>query len=597
MVTYFILSSCSFEQTDANQTKPAQIDLYTNAAKEKNASNHSLSMVKSGGSTKDAALTTKKVKSNAPVLLFTDLNSGPDVGLGDGKGSGTIVTLWGKYLGSEQGASTVLFIDSQGVSRACEVYYWKNADGRLPGGPANLYDSHNMQEIACSIPDSAMGAGSLVVSVENKQSNNLPFVVREGDILFVAPGGDNIFKCSWEVPCEYIDGSFKHKQLNKALGNKRLKAGDIVYSRGVKEPSSASGGVEVGLYLREIKGTETHPISLVAYPGTRASVSSANRGINSHKSSYINVSKYAIEVGYAFKEAPIKAGSPAKSNFHINAQQGRYVGNLMTQKEGKCFTGWSGAIVSNGLGGDGIKVYGNQILGLGCPNSSRYQHTIYLSNRVPGAYIKAWDVSYNYLKDNDVFLGLHMYDQTIYDDKVNLNCSWDVYGTILVTNNVIINQRGAGINISTADNNGEKYPCWTADIVIDNNTLTNVGLGKPQEDNVANADAIRVTGDLGASKVTITNNTVYGYGHNDSWQLDNANALEISLNVADPIVIIENNSFVQTARHKRLKWLYTTEKITSSNNNIFWNTATKSGNTPPKTLKNNIVRPPAQSLE
>ncbi len=37
-----------------------------------------------------------------PVLYFTDLTSGPDTGIGDGLGSGTIVTVWGVNLGSSQ---------------------------------------------------------------------------------------------------------------------------------------------------------------------------------------------------------------------------------------------------------------------------------------------------------------------------------------------------------------------------------------------------------------------------------------------------------------------------------------------------------------
>lgn len=43
----------------------------------------------------------------APILNFSDITSGPDTGLGDGYGSGAIVTIWGNNLGSSQGASTI----------------------------------------------------------------------------------------------------------------------------------------------------------------------------------------------------------------------------------------------------------------------------------------------------------------------------------------------------------------------------------------------------------------------------------------------------------------------------------------------------------
>ena len=42
-----------------------------------------------------------------PVLYFSDLTSGPKTGLGDGKGSGAIVTVWGRNLGNSQGTSEV----------------------------------------------------------------------------------------------------------------------------------------------------------------------------------------------------------------------------------------------------------------------------------------------------------------------------------------------------------------------------------------------------------------------------------------------------------------------------------------------------------
>ena len=121
--------------------------------------------------------------SKAPYLAFSDLISGPDTGMGDGVGSGTVVTIWGQNLGSAQLDSKIYFTDSSQTRReAAHVYYWKNADGELPSGPANLYESHRMQEIALSIPDSAAGLGLIHVEVNGKASNTLPFTVRTGNV-------------------------------------------------------------------------------------------------------------------------------------------------------------------------------------------------------------------------------------------------------------------------------------------------------------------------------------------------------------------------------------------------------------------------------
>ena len=103
----------------------------------------------------------------APLLYFSDLVNGPKSGLGDGLGDGAIVTAWGVNLGSVQNSSKIYLKDSAGaIIEMAHTYYWKNADGILPGGPADLYTTHKMQEVAFSIPSAAaVGAGKIYVEV------------------------------------------------------------------------------------------------------------------------------------------------------------------------------------------------------------------------------------------------------------------------------------------------------------------------------------------------------------------------------------------------------------------------------------------------
>ncbi len=290
-----------------------------------------------------------------------------------------------------------------------------------------------------------------------------------------------------------------------------------------------------------------------------------------------------MAVGYADHALPANAGDPAASNFHLSASRnGRSVGNLLIQKPNTCFTGWSGAIVSGGHGGQNYKAFGNHIKDLGCDNSSRYAHTLYMSIRSETAVItKPWEIGFNYLDNNNVFYGIHNYDESYTGDCGKMT------GTLKIHNNVIINQRGAGINISTRDAASPKIACWAADIEIVNNVLINVGLGALQEDNVANAGAIQVGGDLSGNSLVISNNTVYGHGDDISLNAETNKILGVRYNWSNPLVEINNNVFVQTTN---LPWVETDETLTGSHNS-FWSTATNSANTP-YPFTNNIITDP-----
>ncbi len=525
------------------------------------------------------------VSDRAPHLAFSDITSGPSKGLGDKKGSGAIVTVWGYKLGEAQNASLIELCDPNNIcSEAAHVYYWKNADGELPGGPANLFESHGMQEVSFSIPNTDDGAGSIKLTT-GFGSSSLPFTVRPGNIYHVKTGGDNKNNCSFSIPCSYINGDINGGSQG-GLGNGKLVAGDIVYSHGVQEPTFSGGGIEAGMFMRSIVGTEAAPVAMVAYPDPDnfSTVTSAHRGLNNYLSEGIVTSKYAIAVGYADPALPANAGEPSKSNFHLSASRnGRGIGNLLIQKPNTCFTGWSGAIVSGGDGGQNYKAFGNHIKDLGCDNSSRYAHTLYMSIRNEAAVItKPWEIGFNYLDNNNVFYGIHNYDESYTGDCGTMT------GTLKIHNNVILNQRGAGINIGTRDAANPKVACWAADMEIVNNVLINVGLGVVAEDGVANSGAIQVGGDLSGNSLIISNNTVYGHGDDTSIVADGGiKMVSIRYNWSNPLVVMNNNVFVQTTD---LPWFVTTEKLTGSNNS-FWSTATNSPNNP-YSLDNNIIVDP-----
>jgi hypothetical protein len=542
-----------------------------------------------------AQATTGSLKIN-----FSDIASGPKSGLGDGLGEGAIVTIWGSGFGSQDASSKVYYTDSNGTRReVAHIYYWKNADGTLPGGPADLYSSHGMQEIAFSIPSaSSLGAGSITIEQGDEISNGVPFTTSSsGSIYWVAPLGLNSNACTFDSPCKYINAHLSSGSLS-GIANERLVAGDIVYSRGVTEPDSCGGGRCVGMFVRSALGTKDNPISIIAYPdnSSGSKIVSQDGGIAYINSKFINLSKYSISVGNTDPSLPANPGNPVSSDTHIITVNGRYVGNYLAQNPGTCITGWSGSISSGGGGGEFAKILGNEMDSLGCPNTSRFQHTTYMSIRNESISLtEAWEFSYNYLHDNYPMFGLHFYDE-----QINSGDCGTLSGTMRVTNNLIVNQWGAGINIASRDTAGTKNACWEADIHIENNILINTGLGDTLDDNVVPpAAAIRIGGDMNPSAINIINNTIYQWG-SDKTLAANGDAQAMSINFslpeAAPDVTIINNAII--ARYDEPYIVFDPDfSVGLASNNLFHtNASTQTQAVAPPTWNGNVVSDPLISV-
>jgi hypothetical protein len=167
-----------------------------------------------------------------PRLAFSDLVNGPVQGLDDGLGQGAIVTVWGYKLGDTAGK--VLFEDSAGQQKqAAYVYYWKKADGKLPGGPANLYKSHQLYEVAFSLPTTTLGLGKIILQHnDGSTSNALPFTAIAGRIFHIKANGNNLNDGSFNNPWKFLNGD---DNRIPSAGNGKLTAGDMVYFHGTTE--------------------------------------------------------------------------------------------------------------------------------------------------------------------------------------------------------------------------------------------------------------------------------------------------------------------------------------------------------------------------
>ncbi len=458
------------------------------------------------GGALDGGTITPPPPTGPVVLNFTDLISGPGTGLGDGLGSGVVVTVWGQNLGASQADSTITFTDSSGAtSSPAHVYYWKNADGELPGGPANLAASHGMQEVAFSIPDAAPGAGTIQLTVGGTTSNPLPFTIRSGNIYHVRASGSD----------SSGDGTYSNPWLTVRNALRQIDApGSTVY---VHDSVVSDANPHRAIYWNNSAASSglANQFGIVAFPNSQPSAIGYS-GFRSYRASGQVVSKYDIYASNCDEDPrgqPTNcAPSPSRSSSYgvQTSANGRVVGNAITDRPGGCASGQQAAISGNALSGDrvnGVQILGNEVYDYGCIGSSKFHHTTYLSVRSGDRNLQVdpWSFGWNYLHDNDTKNGIHQYDE---------NNSGDLCGspndTVSIHDNVIVNQGGAGISI------GASCP-WTNDFDVYNNVLINTGLASdwdgvdPNTSNGPATSGISVRdGDL-LGTVRIFNNTLYAW--------------------------------------------------------------------------------------
>lgn len=407
----------------------------------------------------------------APRINFSDLVSGPATGLGDGLGDGAIVTIWGNRLGSSQGTSTLSVC---GASPS-HIYYWKNADGQLPGGPADLYTSHKMQEIAFSLPSScSTGATTISVTVGGQTSNTLPFTVRPGGIKFIkSTGSDTTGNGSWSNPYLTINSVFDGN-------NGKISAGDTIYSVGV----GSSTGIKVGANAT-VSGTASAHIAFTSYPNTTVAISGAggidtvvdNWWPSNRHNQYVDFSKFKvtaygnINMGlspYGFSVIPYGriVGVEITGPNVYYGMQGAIGGGAGVPQGGKYLgiyihdygydTGWDYVddwTLWNTSPYDGIA-------GEGCTNCTTVdslQHLYYITCRVAGVTCEGYEIGWNNLKDNSVLEGIHIFDS---------NGGYGWHGTLSVHDNMVTNQMGAAIDVVLPPGN-------TASLEVYNNVVAN----------------------------------------------------------------------------------------------------------------------------
>jgi hypothetical protein len=422
------------------------------------------------------------VYDRTPHLAFSDMISGPSIGLDDGKGSGVIVTVWGFQLGEPENGSVIELCDSNNLcSQAGYVYYWKNADSKLPSGPANLYESHGMQEIAFSIPNVSNGKKQIRIT-NNYGTSTLPFTVRGGSIYHVKSTGNNITG----------NGSFEKPWLTVKKATKTLLAGSTLY---IHDVTTGSENTDVGIYVNNkyAMSSLSDQFSFIAYPNTRPEVIAARgfttySGSNDLTSGFVlsKLSVFAAEADEDENNQPLHTrNSQSKGTFAIEGtRNGRAIGNYITDAHpndlsGACPDGVAAAITGGAKTSDKVsnfKVLGNHIKEYGCDGTTRFQHTTYLTIRSAdkNRQLVAPEMGWNYLQNNKTSSGLHYFDES----KGGVECG-QFTTPFNIHDNVVINQAGPAITF------GANCPVNTT-FNFYNNLAINVGIKADFNDDTIN---------------------------------------------------------------------------------------------------------------
>jgi hypothetical protein len=362
-----------------------------------------------------------------PVILFTDLASGPATGNSDSSQpgqlagqDGAIVTVWGKYLGTAPGTITVGGI-------AARIYSWGNATG-----PADLYTRHKMQMVVFQIPHGlSSGATTIQATVSGVASNTLPFTVRSGGIYYVATtGNDGSGNGSWSIPWQTVSTSVL-----------KLNPGDTLYvGNGVQQIANDAGGgcsapgcamtLEYGESSSQF-ATAAMPKAVIAYPGATAQIGSATLDAwgtyidDSDSSGYWTIAKMTLL---------------GQSNAATYGAGFRLIGNHISAPNGDGQTGAIG-------GGDSTNLFilGNELTSCGYAGTSKLYHPMYVQSLESGSAPRLPDennreIGWNYLHDNYAYDGINLYRENTYSAFM-LNTR--------VHDNYVVNQTGRGMLIGS----------------------------------------------------------------------------------------------------------------------------------------------------
>lgn len=301
----------------------------------------------------------------APVVLYSDLTSGPKDGGQNNKG--VFVTIWGKNFGASQGSSYVT----------------------IGNGRADNYPEWSDTKICFQLGSNAT-TGNIILTTSDGNSNTIPFTVRSGNIYFITPAGAGTG--SYDNPFSPSDFIAKLSAGEKGVTG-YFRAG--TYTGEYAHLRWHSNFCLEAIYSG-VSGAEN---AFIGYPGEEAII----RADGTSSADRSNFRKYNDGLGYIVIS---KLHCWSNTSSIGAASNYRVIGNLV---EGLHQFGATGSIQIN-TEDSNVKIYGNEITG--GSSGSKLDHAFY-----PGTGCDNVDFGWNWIHDNDFDAGPMI--------SVNSNDAWN----------------------------------------------------------------------------------------------------------------------------------------------------------------------------
>ena len=477
-----------------------------------------LALIACGGGGGDAKSPTSVPSGIAPVVLFTDVPSGPVSG-GE-KGLGGYLAIFGRNFGDASGIGATTKVTIGGVPVANYRYL----------GASKVNGRTGLQELIVQVGpltgDPLGTAAPVVVSVGGVASNsNITFTPNPGHVLFVSQSGSDATGALDDIghPYRYLQ--------NNAAGTgayANVHAGDQIVVRGGTWSDTA--GID-GTWLRFGTVTGTAPtgaartgwIHLTAYPGPingNASedvhyVTPANStgGIQGPWSAihaygnYLAISNLHLESSATANTdaAPINMQYSAGPWRLTNNELGPWASTLAAPNNAK-----AGGISGEGKGAE---IFGNYIHDIACAlgqsSNPLENHGIYIDD--DGSYNVGWNVITGITGGN----GFQVYTNGGFSTVTNninvhhnvidgvgkhgINLADGTGNNVQVTDNLIANTQYSGLRFNTTNLSNAKV--WS-------NTFYNTALGASAKQG-GNYGVISNDWNLPAGSVSFVNNIFY----------------------------------------------------------------------------------------